>query len=186
MDDLIDTVKRSAATPGGEIVVPGELENRAVDRAGGTVTLPDQTLAALAELARDAGIAPSHREPDMAYTVMVTVDVRPDRIDEFLAGITTNAIASLRDEPGCLAFDVHRDLHTPTRFYFYEIYTDENAFTGRAPLRPRTTPPGKRSPANASSRTDTTTPLPYPFTSAASRRRRPLRRTTCRLARPQY
>lgn len=66
----------------------------------------------------------------MAYTVMVTVDVRPDRIDEFLAGITTNAIASLRDEPGCLAFDVHRDLHTATRFYFYEIYTDENAFTG--------------------------------------------------------
>ena len=58
MDDLIDTIKRSAATPGGEIVVPGELENRAVDRAGGTVTLPDQTLAALAELARDAGIAP--------------------------------------------------------------------------------------------------------------------------------
>ena len=47
--------------------------------------------------------------PDMNFTVIITVDVRPDRIDEFVAGITTNAIASLRDEPGCLAFDVHRD-----------------------------------------------------------------------------
>ena len=47
--------------------------------------------------------------PDMNFTVIITVDVRPDRIDEFVAGITTNAIASLRDEPGGLAFDVHRD-----------------------------------------------------------------------------
>ena len=64
----------------------------------------------------------------MALTIMVTVDVRPDRIDEFIAGITTNAVASLRDEPGCLPFDVHRDHATPTRFYFYEIYTDQDAF----------------------------------------------------------
>jgi hypothetical protein len=28
--------------------------------------------------------------PDMNVTVIVTVDVRPDRIDEFVAGITTN------------------------------------------------------------------------------------------------
>ena len=38
----------------------------------------------------------------MAFTVLVTLDVRPDRIDEFLAAITTNAKASLRDEPGRL------------------------------------------------------------------------------------
>ena len=64
----------------------------------------------------------------MAFTVLVTLDVRPDHIDEFLAGITTNAKASLRDEPGCLAFDVHRDQATPTRFHLYEIYADEDAF----------------------------------------------------------
>jgi LDH2 family malate/lactate/ureidoglycolate dehydrogenase len=58
MDDLIGTVKRSATVPGGEVLVPGELENRAVDRAQGVITLPDRTLVALAELARDAGIAP--------------------------------------------------------------------------------------------------------------------------------
>lgn len=62
------------------------------------------------------------------FTLFVTVDVRDDKIDEFLDAITTNAAASLRDEPGCLVFDVHRDNETPTRFYFYEIYTDEDAF----------------------------------------------------------
>jgi autoinducer 2-degrading protein len=64
----------------------------------------------------------------MAFTVLVTLDVRPDRIDEFLAGIITNAKASLRDEPGCLVFDVHRNHETPTRFHLYEIYADEDAF----------------------------------------------------------
>jgi LDH2 family malate/lactate/ureidoglycolate dehydrogenase len=58
MDDLIGTVKRSAVIPGGEILVPGELENRALHDAGGIVTLPEATLAALADLARDAGIPP--------------------------------------------------------------------------------------------------------------------------------
>lgn len=64
----------------------------------------------------------------MAFTVLVTLDVRPERVDDFLAGIVTNAKASLRDEPGCLAFDVHRDRATPTRFHLYEIYADEDAF----------------------------------------------------------
>jgi autoinducer 2-degrading protein len=66
----------------------------------------------------------------MAFTVLVTLDVRPDRIEEFIAGVTANARASLRDEPGCLAFDVHRDHFDTNRFHLYEIYADEDAFTG--------------------------------------------------------
>ncbi|CAN5330514.1 putative quinol monooxygenase [soil metagenome] len=62
------------------------------------------------------------------HTLFVTVDVRADKIDEFLAAIKINAESSLRDEPGCLAFDVHRDNENPTRFYFAELYTDEEAF----------------------------------------------------------
>lgn len=62
------------------------------------------------------------------YTLFVTLDVHPDRRDDFIEAITTNAAASLRDEPGCLTFDVHQDIETPTRFYLYEIYTDEDAF----------------------------------------------------------
>jgi autoinducer 2-degrading protein len=62
------------------------------------------------------------------YTLFVTLDVHPDRLDDFVEAITTNAAVSLRDEPGCLTFDVHQDIETPTRFYLYEIYIDEDAF----------------------------------------------------------
>ena len=63
------------------------------------------------------------------FTVIVTLEVKPDLVDEFLAGIAVNARASLRDEPGCLRFDVHRIAGDPNRFLLYEIYTDEPAFS---------------------------------------------------------
>ncbi|SNT47322.1 putative quinol monooxygenase [Rhodococcoides kyotonense] len=63
------------------------------------------------------------------HTVFVRLDVRPEMIDEFISGIEANAHASLHTEPGCLRFDVHRDTADHHRFYFYEIYTDEAAFS---------------------------------------------------------
>ncbi|AKS34330.1 putative quinol monooxygenase [Mycolicibacterium goodii] len=62
------------------------------------------------------------------YSLFVTLDVHRDRLPEFVDAIMANAAASLRDEPGCLVFDVHQDAERPTRFYLYEIYTDEDAF----------------------------------------------------------
>jgi (4S)-4-hydroxy-5-phosphonooxypentane-2,3-dione isomerase len=62
------------------------------------------------------------------FTVLVKLTVRPDHIEEFLEGIHVNARASLRDEPGCLRFDVHRSTDDPHHFVLYEIYTDEEAF----------------------------------------------------------
>jgi autoinducer 2-degrading protein len=62
------------------------------------------------------------------FTVLVHLTVHPDRIAEFLEGIHTNSRASLRDEPGCLRFDVHRRLDDPHRFVLHEVYTDEDAF----------------------------------------------------------
>ena len=38
-----------------------------------------------------------------------------------LTAITENAAASVRDEAGCLRFDVMEDAQRPTH-YFYEIY----------------------------------------------------------------
>ncbi|QSE84972.1 Ldh family oxidoreductase [Rhodococcus koreensis] len=58
IDDLIDTVKSSEAAPGAEILVPGEMENRAVASAGGTVQLPARTVAKLADLAASLGVTP--------------------------------------------------------------------------------------------------------------------------------
>lgn len=62
------------------------------------------------------------------YTLWVTVEVRNDRIDAFIAGIRENAEASLRDEPGCLRFDVHQSVANPNQFHFYEIYATKTAF----------------------------------------------------------
>ncbi|AQT80971.1 hypothetical protein B1R94_19475 [Mycolicibacterium litorale] len=62
------------------------------------------------------------------YTVIVELDVHPHALGEFVAGIHENAQASLRDESGCIRFDVHQDAATPTRFYFYEIYTSKESF----------------------------------------------------------
>jgi autoinducer 2-degrading protein len=62
------------------------------------------------------------------FTVLVDLTVRPDRIEEFIDAIGENSRASLRDEPGCLRFDVHRRLDDPHRFVLHEVYTDEEAF----------------------------------------------------------
>ena len=39
-----------------------------------------------------------------------------------------DAQGSVRDEPCCFRFDIHQDAEVPTRFYLYEVYTDEAAF----------------------------------------------------------
>lgn len=58
MDNLIATVKECPTAPGQQILVPGELENRAVERAHGHIRLPAATLAEINELAAAAGVAP--------------------------------------------------------------------------------------------------------------------------------
>jgi len=62
------------------------------------------------------------------FTVMVSLRVKPDELQTFVAGIAANSRASLRDEPGCLRFDVHRSVEDPHHFLLYEIYTDDQAF----------------------------------------------------------
>jgi (4S)-4-hydroxy-5-phosphonooxypentane-2,3-dione isomerase len=61
--------------------------------------------------------------------VVVALRVRPGKAAEFEAAIAANAAASLRDEPGCLRFDVLRDTADPHRYLLYECYRDEEAFT---------------------------------------------------------
>jgi (4S)-4-hydroxy-5-phosphonooxypentane-2,3-dione isomerase len=62
------------------------------------------------------------------FSLVVQMEVRPDRREEFLAGMTANAEASVRDEPGCLRFDVSAVAGDPNRFFLYELYTGAAAF----------------------------------------------------------
>jgi autoinducer 2-degrading protein len=62
------------------------------------------------------------------FSLVVQVQVRPERREEFLAAISANAEASVRDEPGCLRFDVSSVADDPGRFVLYELYVDAVAF----------------------------------------------------------
>ncbi len=62
------------------------------------------------------------------YSIFVTIDVKPENIDEFAQASLGDAQGSVRDEPGCFRFDIHQDTSVPSRFYLYEVYYDETAF----------------------------------------------------------
>ena len=69
------------------------------------------------------------------FSLVVQMEVRPGRREQFLAGMSANAEAAVRDEPGCLRFDVCSVADDPNRFVLYELYTDAEAFAAhkRAP-----------------------------------------------------
>jgi LDH2 family malate/lactate/ureidoglycolate dehydrogenase len=56
MEELITATKASRPAPGKEILVPGELENRAVTAAAGAVMLPAKTIEELNALATACGV----------------------------------------------------------------------------------------------------------------------------------
>jgi quinol monooxygenase YgiN len=62
------------------------------------------------------------------FSLVVQMTVRPGRREEFLAGMAVNAEASVRDEPGCLRFDVCSVEGDEDRFLLYELYADAAAF----------------------------------------------------------
>ncbi|HVC01824.1 MAG TPA: putative quinol monooxygenase [Steroidobacteraceae bacterium] len=59
--------------------------------------------------------------------LIVSLDVCPDRLEQFLGAIKENARRTITDEAGCRYFDVTRDAHNPYHFIFYELYENEAA-----------------------------------------------------------
>jgi autoinducer 2-degrading protein len=68
------------------------------------------------------------------FVALVSVHVKPDKVDEFIRMIRDNHEGSVR-EPGCLRFDVAQAKEDPTRFVLWEWYVDEaaNAFHKTTP-----------------------------------------------------
>jgi len=62
------------------------------------------------------------------FSLVVQMTVRPGRREAFLAGMAANAEASVRDEPGCLRFDICSVASDGNRFLLYELYADAEAF----------------------------------------------------------
>ncbi|MGF1620879.1 MAG: putative quinol monooxygenase [Rhodomicrobiaceae bacterium] len=62
------------------------------------------------------------------YVVTVVFDAVSGRADALEDALIAQAENSLREEAGCLRFDVARDAAKPGRFFLYEIYENESAF----------------------------------------------------------
>ncbi len=64
----------------------------------------------------------------MPYAVTVTFQIKPDRFDDFMPLMLTNAEVSHLEEDGCHQFDVATDPNYPNEVFLYEIYEDRAAF----------------------------------------------------------
>eukprot|EP00808_Paulinella_micropora_P010906 g29641.t1 len=62
----------------------------------------------------------------LPIVMVVTVQIKPEAVKEFLQVMKVDTEGS-RAEPGCLGFDVLRDLEKPNTFHFYEVYKDQAA-----------------------------------------------------------
>ena len=62
------------------------------------------------------------------FALIVSIWVKPEKLERFLEAAEENSTASVRDEAGCLRFDVVRDQAEPNHFLYYEVYRDEEAF----------------------------------------------------------
>ena len=61
--------------------------------------------------------------PDPSFALLVYVDVKPVRLDQFIDAIKIDARGS-RKEDECFRFDVLRSKQNPNKFVFYEVYTN--------------------------------------------------------------
>ena len=60
------------------------------------------------------------------HMIVVRLDVKPDKVEDFLKLVSFNAAES-RKEPGNLRFDVVRSADNPSYFRLYEVYTGDDA-----------------------------------------------------------
>lgn len=62
------------------------------------------------------------------YSLLLKTRLQSGTLAPFMDAMRRNAAASVRDEPGCLVFDVLHDRSEPDLVWLYEVYVDEAAF----------------------------------------------------------
>jgi (4S)-4-hydroxy-5-phosphonooxypentane-2,3-dione isomerase len=66
---------------------------------------------------------------DPMHVLFVKAHVKPENLEQFLAiTIDVDAKGSVKNEPGCLRFDVVQSQQDPCEVWFYEVYRDRAAF----------------------------------------------------------
>ena len=61
------------------------------------------------------------------YAIFVTIKIKPGCADKFKEASLGDAQGSVRDEPGCLRFDMHQSTTDPNTFHLYEVYENQEA-----------------------------------------------------------
>jgi (4S)-4-hydroxy-5-phosphonooxypentane-2,3-dione isomerase len=61
------------------------------------------------------------------YAVFVTIKIKPGFAEKFKEASFGDAQGSVRDEPGCLRFDMHQSTTDPNTFHLYEVYENQDA-----------------------------------------------------------
>ena len=61
------------------------------------------------------------------HAIFVTINIKPGFREQFKEASLGDSQGSVRDEPGCMRFDILEDKTNPNRFYLYEVYEDEEA-----------------------------------------------------------
>lgn len=62
------------------------------------------------------------------YVIVAPIQIKPGFKEQFIKEIIADAEGSVKNEPGCLRFDVIQDGEDPNRIWLYEVYRDEAAF----------------------------------------------------------
>jgi autoinducer 2-degrading protein len=58
----------------------------------------------------------------------VSLKIKADCVEKFMAEVLKNGKAARETEPGCRQFDIVVDPNDPTKAMLYEVYADEAAF----------------------------------------------------------
>ncbi len=62
------------------------------------------------------------------YVISVDFEIKEGLLDQALPLVIQNATNSVKNEPGCLQFDVVQDNANPNHLMLFEVYKDEAAF----------------------------------------------------------
>ena len=62
------------------------------------------------------------------YIINASIRIKEGHREPFIEAMLDDAQGSVRDEPGCLRFDVIQDGGDPNTIWLYEVYKDEGAF----------------------------------------------------------
>ena len=61
------------------------------------------------------------------YAIFGAINVKTEHLNAFREATIREARDTVRDEPGVFQFHILTDAETPNRFYYFEIFRDEDA-----------------------------------------------------------